>query len=120
MTQVFRSKAVPNPLSWKKQLTFAEAVSQPREVQAPELRHSAIDFYNSFEGAWLRKPFDDMRDRAAQRQASDALQLYARKLAGEQGVSVPQIMSNLTRQFERPSTDIGNPGEIDPGPARPR
>ena len=85
MTQVFRPRAEPNPLSWKKQLTFAEAASQPREVQAPELRHSALDFYNSFEGAWLRQPFDDLRDYAAQRQAREAVQLYARKRAGERG-----------------------------------
>ena len=82
--------------------TFAELAQYQVPPREKPIKREAIVFYDSFEGSWLRKAADAMRDKAAEMQAREGIQLMARKKAGEQNISVPQITGDMQRQFQRP------------------
>ena len=54
--------------------TFAELAQYQVPPREKPIKREAIVFYDSFEGSWLRQPADEMRNKAAEMQAREAIQ----------------------------------------------
>ena len=98
-----RPKVEPEPPGgFRRKATFEELAQTKPPPREQPIRRDAIEYWNSFEGAWLREPIDNIRDKAQEIQTREAIRLLAEKQARDLNTPVPQIMGDLKRQFQRP------------------
>ena len=100
------------PGGFRKKPTFQELAKDKPPPREQPIRRDATEYWNSFEGAWLRGPIDDIRDKANEIQTREAIRLLAEKQAKNLNIPVPAIIGDLKRQFQRPDLIIGNPDSL--------
>ena len=99
---MLRPRVAPDPPGgFRVKPTFEElAQTRPPPREQP-IRRDAIEYWNSFEGAWPREPIDEIRNKAQEIQTSEAIRLLAEKQARDTNTPVPAIMGDMSRQFQR-------------------
>ena len=96
-----RPRVAPDPPGgFRHKPTFEELAHTKPPPREQPLRRDAIEYWNSFEGAWLRGPVDNVRDKAQEIQTREAIRLLVEKQARQLNTPVPQIMGDMSRQFK--------------------
>ena len=63
--------------SWKKRQTFDELAIGQKPVKVPRLYRAPLEYWTSFEGAWLRGPIEKVHSRALEMESRQAIKNMA-------------------------------------------